>query len=81
MSTSLQSQVVPSSLIHLARATRSKSSGLRTAASSRHFIISAEIINGQSTVTRIANFSYRIFNGPERYDVINLIRWQKDALE
>jgi hypothetical protein len=81
MSTNLQSQVVPSSLIHLAKATRNKSSGLRIAASSGHFIISAEIMNGQSTVTRTANFSYRIVNGPERYDVINLIGWQKDVLE
>lgn len=76
----LQSQVVPC-LIHLERATRNKSSELRIAAGSGNFIISAEIMNGQSPVTRIANFSYRIFNGPERNDVINLTRWHKDVLE
>jgi hypothetical protein len=69
------------SLIHLVRATRNKSSELRIAAGSRNFIISAEIMNDQSPVTRIANFSYRIFYGPERNDVINLITWQKDVLE
>jgi hypothetical protein len=38
-------------------------------------------MNGQTPVTSIADCSYRIFIDPERNDIINLIRWQKDGLE